>query len=381
MTKFSTTEFVKSGINLMIEPRLIFLVLFTWTIIFVSRGNEQLEIFQILKRMGHAVDVKIVTLGYVFCVTFSINACYQRREATLKEIGRAVASLAMIYQIIINHESSKNLQLTQHLMKHWMADVLFTLHAYMYDMDVEEMHGRVYTVAQRSHARTLYTLINELGGKIAKKQIAQDLPVSTRNSVFRACQEVISNFECMRIVKDYKTPFGIQAFCLITLYLFPFVLTPYFVYGSCGKEPNCALSYAAYFWSWLFFFSLSSLATVQTKLDDPFDMDSFEDDIVMHIDDIIDNCTAAPLETSNIQSVNETDHDHDIQPQFVSKTVTNSRRSTHSPVQSLQFQSASAKNQMQNQLQNMRGFGTDSIDSGTITNRNENLVASYFRSM
>ena len=85
--------------------------------------------------------------------------------------------------------------------------------------------------------------------------------------------------------KDYITPLGIRAFTGFMLWFLPIVLSPYFVWHT---EEDVS-DVASYGWAWLFFLMLGALVDVKNILDDTFDGDSVEDDVVLDIKGILHN--------------------------------------------------------------------------------------------
>ena len=352
MTRFTERDVLVSAIKLTIHPRFLTLLFIAWTLIWMIKVDPGLKIFAILRSMGESIDVRVITLGYVFCVTFTLQACYQRRETALEQLCGIYSSLTNINQIIVSNEIPKNRYLTQQLLVEWIETILFNIHEYLSDINSSHLPNRTYTKQQLLRCRTIYQRICEMYNKISSNEICSNISDPIKNGIYISLKEILNYFERLRTFKDYRTPFGIRCVCLITLYMFPFVLTPYFVYG-CSKAHCHDSNLSNYFWSWLFFFSMTSLVNIQEKLDDPFDLDSFEDDIVICINDIIGNCIGSPIDIKKLEqeikmsNVNNLQNNIDIiDNQNNDTTLADFRESdgVSSMLSGLQYRSSSARN-------------------------------------
>ena len=108
--------------------------------------------------------------------------------------------------------------------------------------------------------------------------------------------EILESFERLCATKDYLTPLGIRAFTAFMLWFLPIILAPYFVWHT----NNDITDIASYAWAWLFFLMLGALVDVKNILDDAFDGDSVQDDVVLDTDSILKNMKygASPLAQS-----------------------------------------------------------------------------------
>ena len=99
-------------------------------------------------------------------------------------------------------------------------------------------------------------------------------------------QSMIEMFERICATKDYRTPLSMRIFSKMMVYLFPILLAPYFVWH---ELPNPVYPYqGAYFWSWLFFLLFGALLDVKHSLDNIFDGERYEDDIQIHIEEVLE---------------------------------------------------------------------------------------------
>ncbi|HEY5692099.1 MAG TPA: hypothetical protein VIS49_11620, partial [Cyclobacteriaceae bacterium] len=91
--------------------------------------------------------------------------------------------------------------------------------------------------------------------------------------IFRFMKDVHQGIETVMAVNRHRTPISLRAYCLVFIYIFPFIYIPSFLYQVGYDTPYLVL----YMVIALKGFILISLYNVQEHMEDPFDQSGLDD--------------------------------------------------------------------------------------------------------
>ncbi|XP_065837613.1 uncharacterized protein [Oscarella lobularis] len=235
----------------------------------------------------------------VFPLSFSINACYQRREKVLDDLANLKAAAMVLF--FCHRDWWKQAGLPKSFISdslHTMGHLMDCIRSYLltnHNIKRIPYLGRIYLCMSE---------IAQLNDKVrASKELPMNGPLVTR--LIHYNNIMCWSFERLRVVREYRSPRTIRAFTKVLIFVLPLLLSPYYVYVGRSStvntttgtaklaEPVTAASptpmmqqsetrggtvWPAYFLAVLVSFVFGSLQAVEDALDDPFDGIS-EDDI------------------------------------------------------------------------------------------------------
>merc|ERR1712130_202548 len=222
-----------------------------------------------------------------FCLIFSVNQSFVRRERTLQDIEKFKSNLTSLYFSLHQHESFGIYQI--------IKDILLSLQEYMTCQNPLR-DQRLHSHKQKHSMHAFYNCTYRLFQLINNNKKNKEYLINNPSFLCRQVQMLIETFERIAATKDYSTPPGIKSFSTMMVYSLPIVLSPYFVWNELPNriEPY----YGAYTWSYIYLLLFGALLDVKTKLDNIFDGEHHREDILIHIDEILEfiHC---PTETAN----------------------------------------------------------------------------------
>ena len=206
-------------------------------------------------RIQYNFDLTIISIAIIFPLVFTIRAAFRRREKALDQLSRFKAALQIVY--------------------------------YCFDR-AKKLSEDKKPIAKERLNKVSEAMIGYLGSD-AKNQT--ELRASMR-SVFefvQANQEEISggeSFKIIRFLRDvhnsventiaiytHNTPVSLRAYCLIFIYVFPFIYAPALLHRLDEGSPN----WVVYALSLVTGFILISLYNVQDQMENPFDQFGLDD--------------------------------------------------------------------------------------------------------
>lgn len=273
LQKRSTTyklQHVKKFLQLLLSPRTIMLQCTSFLMIYLLTHIKYLS--DNLDTLGTAIDLRVITMIMSFSVIFSINQSFQRRERTLQDIAKFKSNLSIIYYCL---HQTKNIDIYDQV-----SVIIKHLVKYMTDTN-ELRYKRLHSHEQKQCIAEFYQISFDL---VELVKLDNDSPKEA--FLNGQIQSMIEMFERICATKDYRTPLAVRTFSVMMIYLFPLILSPYFVWH---QLPQPVTPYSgAYFWSWLFFLLFGALLDVKKTLDNIFDGELYAEDIQIHIDEVLE---------------------------------------------------------------------------------------------
>ncbi|MBF0224765.1 MAG: hypothetical protein HQK76_04845 [Desulfobacterales bacterium] len=208
-----------------------------------------------------------VGIAVVFPVVFSINAAYKRREEALNYFADLKSNLIALYYAHRDWNPKKEVS-THKNFKEASLKTLDSINRYLQNSDKDKPET----------TPMVYTHFSKLS-KLNEEMRSIGVPANEVSRANQYVRSVITDFEKMKNIYEYRTPIGLRAYSNIFLNLFPIVFGPFFAYLAQKFSPVFGYLFAA-----LYSIVLISLQHIQDNLEDPFDGIG-EDDIKLDIKD------------------------------------------------------------------------------------------------
>ena len=197
----------------------------------------------------------LIAVAIVFPIVFSIGAAYQRREEALRSLSAFRAGIAALYfahrDWVDADDSGRHAPRAQSLGRALYEAVRRALMAKAEERSEDNL--RVYA-AFSAYSRSHEELRNAGVGSTE---------ISRANNFLWS---MMSAFETMRMIADYRTPGSLRAFSSIYLNLFPILYAPFYAdLATRGGDVfgyGVAIAYACV---------LVGLNNIQDHLENPFD--------------------------------------------------------------------------------------------------------------
>jgi len=195
----------------------------------------------------------LIAVAIVFPIVFSIGAAYQRREEALQSLAKLRASIASLY--FAHRDWIEDSEPHANRARSLGRDIYEAVrHALVDDSRHRDKSTlKVYAVfSAYSHSH-----------EALRKAGLNATEISRANNFL---WDMMSAFETMRMIADYRTPGSLRAFSRIYLNLFPILYAPFYAdIAARGGEVfgyGVAIAYAGV---------LVGLNNIQDALENPFD--------------------------------------------------------------------------------------------------------------
>lgn len=202
------------------------------------------------------IDLTLLSIAILFPLVFSIRGSFKRREKALEFLSEFKTGLTLCLYCIDRSEK------TPEELKQKFREIIFsisdTLLSYINrkNVNMKEVHEQIQRVPD--------FLRNN-------KEVIGN---STGTRIVRYMKEVNDGAECTMAIKNHRTPVSLRAYCLIFIYLFPFL------HGSnlmARIDANVDLLWVVYLVNCTISFVLITIYNIQKHLEDPFDQNGLDD--------------------------------------------------------------------------------------------------------
>lgn len=199
--------------------------------------------------LGYNVDLTLLSIAIVFPLVFNIRGAFRRREKALQHLSQFRAALKTTYfylqmSVSLPDEDKKKLE-----------DILEKI------SDETVIHLRNGT----DEAEAVDAAMEELQRFVI--HLKDDIPGRIRDRIFRYMNDLQEGFENVHAINIHRTPKALKAYCLIFIYIFPFIYAPTIVYNI-GATEN---AWVVYFIVVVTEYILISLYNIQDQIEYPFD--------------------------------------------------------------------------------------------------------------
>ena len=202
----------------------------------------------------HNINITLFSIAVIFPLVFTIREAFKRRDHALRFLSLFKASITTVYY---GFDSNKKLSdekkqaITESL---HAISVLFFEALRSEKSDISEVRAKV---------DDLFLFVKENNDTIS---------TSTALKIIRFLKDIHESIENTVSLKLHGTPVSMRAYCLVFIFIFPFVFIPSIVYHLADSPVLVTYSLGI-----IHGFILISLYNVQKDMEDPFDQIGLDD--------------------------------------------------------------------------------------------------------
>ena len=205
---------------------------------------------------SYDVDLIIFSIAIIFPLVFTIREAFRRRQLAIRQLSSFKASVSAFY---FGLENNNKLTMDEKLEIHNMMNALSATF-----IEGLKFRGKSNISDVRMQLKKIYTFVDT-----NRKAISG----SASLKLVRLVQDIQESLETLNGIRIHGTPVSLRAYCLVFIYILPFIFTPTLVFHLRGVHPD-GLIYAL---SILHGFILMSLYNLQEHIEDPFDQIGLDD--------------------------------------------------------------------------------------------------------
>lgn len=224
---------------------------------------------------SYDVDLIIFSIAIIFPLVFTIREAFRRRQNAIKLLSTLKSSISAFYFSLENsNKLTDQEKLEVHDMMHALSDTFI-------DGLMDTKNGNISVV--RVQIRKIYNFVDTNRDSISGNSSLK---------LIRLIQNIQESIENLNGIKMHGTPVSLRAYCLLFIYILPFIFTPTLVYNL-STHPVWMI----YALSILHGFILISLYNLQELIEDPFDQIGLDDiklvefefkEKALHLDDHVE---------------------------------------------------------------------------------------------
>lgn len=200
------------------------------------------------------LNIMLFSIAVIFPLVFTIREAFKRRDAIIRLLSRFKSSINAAYYCFANNNklpADKKTFIGNKLQ-------VISLHFFNALRSHEYDSGLV-----RDEVNQIFTFLDNNRDTISN---------GTSLKIMRFLKDVHESIENTVGLKMHGTPISLRAYCLVFIYIFPFVFVPTLVYDLAGSS-----AWVVYALSAMHGFILISLYNVQDAMEDPFDQIGLDD--------------------------------------------------------------------------------------------------------
>lgn len=204
--------------------------------------------------VAYDLNITLFSVAVIFPLVFTIREAFKRRDNALKFLSQFKSSMASVHYCFAQ---SKKLDSER---RRELAGLMQQVSTLFFAALADE----------ESDIRPAENAVNEILLFVTRNRDA--ISNSLALKIIRFVQDVNDGMENTISLKMHGTPISMRAYCLVFVFLFPFVFAPTIVYHL----PHAPLI-LTYGLGVLHGFILISLYNVQTQMENPFDQIGLDD--------------------------------------------------------------------------------------------------------
>ena len=204
---------------------------------------------------SYDVDLIIFSIAIIFPLVFTIREAFRRRQYCIRLLGELKAGISAFY---FSMENSNKLTIKEKQEVHAMMN---TLSAAFINGLKNKSNAEIDAV--RDQIRQVYHYVDTTRESVSN---------NTSLKLIRLVRDIQESIEVLNGYKIHGTPVSLRAYCLIFIYILPFIFSPTLVHNLASHP--VWLTYAL---SVLHGFILMSLYNLQAHIEDPFDQIGLDD--------------------------------------------------------------------------------------------------------
>ena len=200
------------------------------------------------------LNITLFSIAVIFPLVFTIREAFRKRTSVIKLLSMFKSSLNSIYYCFahnnkLSDENKRSVAEKLHAISHLFFDALTGS-----DDSVQKVNNKLSEIMEFVNLNR-DTISNGVALKIIR--FVKDVDESIENTIG---------------LKTHGTPISLRAYCLVFIYLFPFVFIPTLVYDLGGGS-----NWIIYALGIIHGFILISLYNVQDHIENPFDQIGLDD--------------------------------------------------------------------------------------------------------
>lgn len=206
--------------------------------------------------INYNIDLTLISIAIVFPLVFTIRSSFRRREKAMEHLSQFRAAIKTV-------------------------DYFFTSAPTLTDEKKEEISHILIDISEKiiSHLnRNDDYCTNDLDIEVNKVYAfiidnKEFIPRSLKDKVIRFMNDLHEAVENLHAIHAHRTPISLKAYCLIFIYIFPFIYTPTII-NRIGLDTTIWITYFVVILSE---FILISLYNIQDDMEYPFDEKGLDD--------------------------------------------------------------------------------------------------------
>lgn len=207
-----------------------------------------------LFNFSYNLNVTLFSIAVIFPLVFTIREAFRKRDSVIKLLSIFKSSLNATYYCFAN-----NNKLSDELKLH-VAESLNAIS----DLFFDALRGNNYDQNQvRDKLDEVFEFVN------ANRDV---ISTGVALKIIRFLKDVHESIENTVGLKIHGTPISLRAYCLVFIYIFPFVFIPTLINDLSNDS-----SWIVYCLAVIHGFILISLYNVQDAMEDPFDQVGLDD--------------------------------------------------------------------------------------------------------
>lgn len=205
-------------------------------------------------RFDFDLNVTLFSIAVIFPLVFTIRQSYRRRDEVIKLLSVFKSSLNAVYLCFASLKQLDDAQKQQVAARLQEVSRLF----------LDALQG------QRYEADAVRTRLSELFDIVQAHR--DSISSSVALKIVRFLKDVEESVENTIGIKTHGSPVSLKAYCLVFIYVFPFVFIPTLVFHMREGE-----AWIVYLLGLIHGFILISLYNVQDAMENPFDQVGLDD--------------------------------------------------------------------------------------------------------
>ena len=207
-----------------------------------------------LFNFSYNLNVTLFSIAVIFPLVFTIREAFRKRDSVIKLLSIFKSSLNATYYCFYNNNKLSDEQ------KAHIAESLNAISKQFFDA----LKGNNYDQDQvRDKLNEVFEFVN------ANRDVISN---GVALKIIRFLKDVNESIENTVGLKIHGTPISLRAYCLVFIYVFPFVFIPTLI-----NDLSADSSWIVYCLAAIHGFILISLYNVQDAMEDPFDQIGLDD--------------------------------------------------------------------------------------------------------
>ena len=201
------------------------------------------------------MDLTLLSIAIIFPLVFSIRGSFRRREKALEHLSEFKSTLHTVSNFLLSNPKLVDL--------------------YKKDVDAILLNINSTVLNHLASQDKSLTKVDKSMNQVYEFVIDKNDTISRqiRDKVFRFMKDMHECVENLNAIHIHRTPISLKAYCLIFIYIFPFIYAPEIIKNVGGLQPQ----WMVYSIVFVTQFILISLYNIQNQLEYPFDNIGIDD--------------------------------------------------------------------------------------------------------